>query len=114
MAGGVWRACDATFLCTSRTCLFGALNAYLQAAAISPLTLAHLSVCVVLCCRVWAMSAGSHDTTCLCIRDSELVRMSRGAFEIIAATHPRAAARVLHGMAERLAAAKASRQHRTR
>lgn len=62
------------------------------------------------CGAVWALSGGIHDTTCLCIRDLEAVRMSKTSFEIISATYPRAAARVVQGMAKRLAAAGIARR----
>lgn len=32
---------------------------------------------------VWAITGGAHDTSALCVRDSELVRMSRQAFRVI-------------------------------
>lgn len=56
---------------------------------------------------MWAISGGVHDTTALCTRDSELVRMSKAAFEVISRSSPTAAARILEGMAKRLAAATA-------
>ena len=59
---------------------------------------------------VWAVAGGTHDTTCLCVRDVEAVRMSKASFEVIAASRPKAAARLLQGMAARLAAAGASRR----
>jgi predicted acylesterase/phospholipase RssA/CRP-like cAMP-binding protein len=59
---------------------------------------------------VWTISGGRHDTTCLCARDVEAVRMSKASFELLAASRPKAAARVLQGMAERLAAANTSRR----
>jgi predicted acylesterase/phospholipase RssA/CRP-like cAMP-binding protein len=59
---------------------------------------------------VWTISGGRHDTTCLCARDVEAVRMSKASFELLAASRPKAAARVLQGMAERLAAANSSRK----
>ena len=31
---------------------------------------------------VWAITGGQHDTTALCVRDSELVRMSKSAFKV--------------------------------
>ena len=37
---------------------------------------------------VWALTGGHHDTTALCARDSEFVRMSRGAFEVLAQQNP--------------------------
>lgn len=60
---------------------------------------------------VWALAGGSHDTSCVCSRDSELVRMNKASFEAMASRHPQAAAKVLQGMAERLAAAAAARRH---
>ncbi|GAB4820172.1 hypothetical protein N2152v2_007218 [Parachlorella kessleri] len=59
---------------------------------------------------VWALSGGAHDASCLCTRDSELVRMNKAAFEALAARYPRAAARVLQGMAERMAASSVARR----
>jgi len=59
---------------------------------------------------VWTITGGRHDTTCLCARDVEAVRMSKASFELLAASRPKAAARVLQGMAERLAAANSSRR----
>ena len=59
---------------------------------------------------VWTVSGGRHDTTCLCARDVEAVRMSKASFELLAASRPKAAARVLQGMAERMAAANTSRR----
>lgn len=59
---------------------------------------------------VWVLSGGTHDTTCLCVRDVEAVRMSKASFEVLAASRPKAAARLLQGMAARLAAAGASRR----
>lgn len=32
---------------------------------------------------VWALTGGMHDTTALCIRDSELVRMSKVCTDIL-------------------------------
>ncbi|KAK9814559.1 hypothetical protein WJX72_007850 [[Myrmecia] bisecta] len=60
---------------------------------------------------VWAITGGIHDTTALCVRDSELVRMSKGAFELIASQCPKATAGMLEGMARRLAAASSARSH---
>lgn len=31
---------------------------------------------------VWTITGGQHDTTALCVRDSELVRMSKSAFKV--------------------------------
>ncbi len=31
---------------------------------------------------VWTITGGRHDTTALCVRDSELVRMSKSAFKV--------------------------------
>ncbi|KAL4530592.1 hypothetical protein Ndes2526B_g02061 [Nannochloris sp. 'desiccata'] len=59
---------------------------------------------------VWTISGGRHDTTSFCTRDVEAVRMSKASFELLAASRPKAAARVLQGMAERLAAANSSRR----
>ena len=33
---------------------------------------------------VWALTGGIHDTTALCVRDSELVRMSKASQALIA------------------------------
>ena len=41
----------------------------------------------------------------MCTRDSELVRMSRGAFQCISNKYPAAAVRLLEGMAQRMAGA---------
>lgn len=92
---------------------------------------------------VWALAGGYHDTTALCVRDAELVRMSRvssasfrlwalqrafqgfpvshddtkprlqGAFELIAAQCPLAVAGMLSGIGRRLAAASAMRSRRS-
>ena len=59
---------------------------------------------------VWAITGGCHDTTALCVRDSELVRMSKGAFEVMSARNPTAVASMI-GMARRLAAAGAARSN---
>ncbi|KAK9862379.1 hypothetical protein WJX84_007181 [Apatococcus fuscideae] len=58
---------------------------------------------------VWALTAGMHDTTAHCIRDSELVRLTKGSFELIAMQHPQATQAMLENMARRIAAATASR-----
>ena len=42
-----------------------------------------------------------HDATALCVRDSELVRMSKGSFESICASHPQSAVRLLELVASR-------------
>ncbi|DBB17173.1 TPA: hypothetical protein ACH3X3_014241 [Trebouxia sp. C0006] len=60
---------------------------------------------------VWALTGGIHDTTALCVRDSELVRMSKGAFELISSQCPKAVAGMLDGMARRLSAASAARSN---
>ena len=54
---------------------------------------------------VSTVAGGVHDTTCLAVRDMETVRMSKQSFEILAASRPKAAARLLQGMARRLTAA---------
>jgi lysophospholipid hydrolase len=48
------------------------------------------------------LAGGVHDATALCVRDSELVRMSRAAFQLITARYPAAAARLLEAMARKL------------
>jgi lysophospholipid hydrolase len=48
------------------------------------------------------LAGGAYDATALCVRDSELVRMSRAAFELITARSPAAAARLLEAMARKL------------
>ncbi|KAK9808186.1 hypothetical protein WJX73_006212 [Symbiochloris irregularis] len=58
---------------------------------------------------VWALTGGTHDTSALCIRDSELVRMSKSCFELIVSHYPGATARLMEGMARRLAAASSAR-----
>lgn len=47
------------------------------------------------------LAGGAHPHTALCVRDSELVRMSRSAFELITAKSPAAAARLLESMARK-------------
>lgn len=61
---------------------------------------------------VWALTGGHHDTTALCARDSEFVRMSRGAFEVLAQQNPRATSNMLEGMARRISAASSARTKR--
>ena len=61
---------------------------------------------------VWALTGGHHDTTSLCARDSEFVRMSRGAFEVLAQQNPRATSNMLEGMARRISAASSARNKR--
>ena len=61
---------------------------------------------------VWALTGGHHDTTALCARDSEFVRMSRGAFEVLAQHNPRATSNMLEGMARRISAASGARSKR--
>ena len=48
------------------------------------------------------LAGGVYDATALCVRDSELVRMSRAAFQLITARYPAAAARLLEAMARKL------------
>ena len=62
---------------------------------------------------VWALTGGRHDTTALCARDSEFVRMSRGAFEVLAQQNPRATSNMLEGMARRISAASSARSKRS-
>ena len=59
---------------------------------------------------VWALAHGRHDSTCLCMRDTELVRLSSASFERISSLYPGAAANVLSNMAQRLAAAHMARR----
>ncbi len=33
---------------------------------------------------VWALTGGVHDSTSMCVRDSELVRMSKNSLRVIA------------------------------
>ena len=54
---------------------------------------------------VWSLAEGQHEKTAMCTRDSELVRMSRGAFQCISNKYPAAAVRLLEGMAQRMAGA---------
>jgi len=54
---------------------------------------------------------GAHDTTCLAVRDMETVRMSKQSFEILASSRPKAAARLLQGMARRLTVASNKRKN---
>lgn len=61
---------------------------------------------------VWALTGGHHDTTALCARDTEFVRMSRGAFEVLAQQNPRATSNMLEGMACRISAASGARTKR--
>ncbi|KXZ52202.1 hypothetical protein GPECTOR_10g833 [Gonium pectorale] len=58
---------------------------------------------------VWAITGGHHDTTALCVRDSELVRMSRSAFRVISADSPLALSKLFSNIARRLVAAWDSR-----
>ncbi len=60
---------------------------------------------------LWALTGGVHDATALAVRDTELVRVSRGAFEAIAAQHPRAIARLLQGMAAARAPRRCAGHH---
>jgi len=48
------------------------------------------------------LAGGRHEATAICVRDTELVRMSRAAFELITARSPSAAARLLEAMARKL------------
>ncbi|GLI63067.1 hypothetical protein VaNZ11_005969, partial [Volvox africanus] len=58
---------------------------------------------------VWAITGGYHDTTALCVRDSEVVRMSRSAFRVISADSPLALSKLFSNIARRLVAAWDSR-----
>eukprot|EP00884_Botryococcus_braunii_P018904 jgi/Botrbrau1/5698/Bobra.0071s0031.1 len=58
---------------------------------------------------VLTLSGGAYDTTALCVRDADLVQMSKGAFEIVCTRFPKAAARMLAAMARKLATASAAR-----
>ena len=49
---------------------------------------------------VWSLSGGTHNTSAICTRDSELVRMSRGAFQCISTKYPAAAVKLLQGMGQ--------------
>lgn len=52
-----------------------------------------------------------HEATALCVRDCELVRMSKGSFESICASHPQSALRLLELMATRYHRDKNSRKN---
>jgi len=52
---------------------------------------------------VWSFMEGKHKKTAMCTRDSELVRMSTGAFQCISTKYPGVAMRLLEGMAQRMA-----------
>lgn len=54
------------------------------------------------------LNGSTHNTTCLCARDLEAVRMTQASFELLTVARPKAAARVLQGMAQRLAMGVAS------
>ncbi len=54
-------------------------------------------------------SGGRHDTTALCVRDSELVRMSKDAFRVISQDSPLALSTLFGNMARRLNAARDAR-----
>ena len=57
---------------------------------------------------VWSLANGRHKKTAMCTRDSELVRMSRGAFQCISTKYPAAAMRLLEGMAQRMSGSRIS------
>jgi CRP-like cAMP-binding protein len=59
---------------------------------------------------VWAITGGRHDSSAVACRDSELVRMSRAAFQLTAAESPFAVAQLLGNMARRMAGALQSRR----
>jgi len=48
------------------------------------------------------LANGRYPSTATCLRDSELVRMSRGALTLVCARHPNAASRLLEAMARKL------------
>lgn len=47
-----------------------------------------MHTCMILSCLVCSGAGGDHDTTALCVRDSELVRMSKAAFTAISKDSP--------------------------
>eukprot|EP00798_Chlamydomonas_sp_ICE-L_P019927 gene19927-26631_t len=58
---------------------------------------------------VWAITGGVHDSTALCVRDTELVRMSKAAFKVIAEDSPNLLSKLFSNIARRLVAAWDSR-----
>ena len=48
------------------------------------------------------LAGGRYPSTAVCLRDSELVRMSRGALTLVCARYPGAASRLLEAMARKL------------
>ena len=44
---------------------------------------------------IWTITGGAHDTSAVCVRDTELVRMSKAAFQVIASQARAVAARCL-------------------
>ena len=63
---------------------------------------------------VWSLShGGKHEKTAMCTRDSELVRMSRGAFQCISKKYPAAAVRLLEGMAQRFSSENTDRKRKS-
>ena len=48
------------------------------------------------------LAGGRYPSTAMCLRDSELVRMSRGALTLVCARNPTAASRLLEAMARKL------------
>jgi lysophospholipid hydrolase len=63
---------------------------------------------------VWSLSGGGlNEKTAMCTRDSELVRMSGGAFQCISTKYPSAAVRLLEGMAQRLGSAHGDKRKKS-
>ena len=58
------------------------------------------------------LANGRYPSTATCLRDSELVRMSRGALTLVCARHPVAASRLLEAMARKLHASLGPSQSR--
>ena len=54
-------------------------------------------------------AGGCHDTTAMCVRDSELVRMSKNAFKVMSHDSPLALSSLFSNIARRLTAAWDSR-----
>jgi CRP-like cAMP-binding protein len=61
-----------------------------------------------------SITGGAHDTTAVCVRDSELVRMSRQSFELIARDNPTALTKLFSNMARRLSSAWEARLRRNK
>ena len=58
------------------------------------------------------LANGVYPSTTVCLRDSELVRMSKGALTLVCARYPQAASRVLEAMARKLHATMGSTRSR--